>query len=93
MIKTSVIDLTGNGKPPVTITLKLGGLNAVELRAIALAALNLHDIPDLTVEVLDEQQRVTTRISSSCTIFVKWNESSAINDLLKGTIFENLFRK
>lgn len=80
MLKLFVFDLTGTTKIPAQITLASGPLRASELRASALAALRLKDVPHITVEVRDSKGETVIggegkrrgKIDSSCVLCVRY---------------------
>jgi hypothetical protein len=85
-VQITVIDRTGNGQPPGTILLE-GKFGMRELREKALQAVGLRDfVGTYKIEVLDEKNEPTKRITSTCIIFVSGNGEA-------GGLFADLFGK
>lgn len=79
MLKLLVFDLTGTTKIPAQITLGSGPLRESDIRAIALAALRLKDVPHFVVEVRNSKGEVVAggkgghrgKIDSTCVLCVR----------------------
>lgn len=79
MLKLLVFDLTGTTNIPVQVTLGSGPLRESDIRATALAALHLRDVPHLTVEVRNNKGEVVAggegkhrgKIDDACVLCVR----------------------